>query len=69
MFSDNERLYVGTLNGLWVYQLNNQRWHQVKIHLDNVLSITGSNDNIYVGTTNGIAKITKNFFQKMEIEN
>lgn len=69
MFSDNERLYVGTLNGLWVYQLNNQRWQQVKIHLDNVLSITGSNDNIYVGTTNGIAKITKNFFQQMEIEN
>lgn len=68
MFSDNQRLYVGTLSGLWVYQLNNQRWYQVKAELpsSNVLSITGTENNIFVGTTNGIAKIEKTFFREIE---
>lgn len=67
MFSDNERLYIGTLKGLWVYQLDNQRWYQVNLELpsSNVLSITGNNHDIYVGTTNGIAKVDKAFFKEL----
>lgn len=68
MFSDDKRLYIGTLTGLWVYELSSQRWHQVKLELPsaNVLSITGNSNDIYVGTTNGIAKFSKNFFNQLE---
>lgn len=68
MFSDNQRLYVGTLSGLWIYQLNTHKWYQVKSELpsSNVLSITGTENNIFVGTTNGIAKIEKAFFREIE---
>lgn len=67
MFSDDKRLYIGTLNGLWVYQLNNQHWEQVKLELPstNILSITGDQRYTYIGTINGIAKIEKMFFEKL----
>ncbi len=66
IFSDNKYLYIGTLTGLWVYELATQHWNQVKLELpsSNVLSITGNNNYLYIGTTNGIAKMPKDFFNQ-----
>ena len=70
MFSDGERLYVGTLEGVKVLNLNTQEWKSIKNILpsETVMSITGDTENIYVATTNGIAKIGKSYFTKGESE-
>lgn len=64
MFSDGARLYVGTLDGARILDLNTQRWTHLTDELPakTVLSVTGDGENIYFGTTNGIARINKNFW-------
>ncbi len=43
MWSDGERLFVGTLDGAWVFDLSSQNWTHLKDELParTVLSITG----------------------------
>lgn len=65
MFADGERLYAGTLDGVFVLNLSSQKWtHFVDgLPAQTVLSITGDAQNIYFGTTNGIARINKIFWR------
>lgn len=59
------KLYVGTLDGVWVLDANTQKWIHLKSELpsSNVLSITDDEQHIYVGTTGGMARIEKSYFQ------
>jgi ligand-binding sensor domain-containing protein len=63
MWSDGERLFVGTLDGAWVFDLRLQKWTHLKDELPSkmVLSITGDEKHIYFGTTNGIARVEKSY--------
>ncbi len=64
IFADEMRLYLGTLEGVKVLDLQTQRWKVIKKVLpsETVMSITGNAKNIYFGTTNGIAKVEKSYF-------
>jgi ligand-binding sensor domain-containing protein len=70
IFSDGERLYAGTLAGIKILDLRTQEWQTIKSILPSeiVMSITGNEKNIYFGTTNGIARIDKDYFIKGETE-
>ncbi|HEY0427068.1 MAG TPA: hypothetical protein VGC76_04600 [Pyrinomonadaceae bacterium] len=70
IFSDGERLYVGTLSGVKILDLRTQQWKNVKSVLpsETVTSIAGDDRNIYFGTTGGIARIDKNYFAEGESE-
>jgi ligand-binding sensor domain-containing protein len=63
MWSDGSRLFVGTLDGALIFEPSSQQWTTVKSELPsrNVLSITG-NDNVYFGTTGGIARIERSYW-------
>jgi hypothetical protein len=63
MWSDGERLFVGTLDGAWVFDLRAQKWTPLKDELParTVLSITGDAKHVYFGTTNGIARVEKSY--------
>ncbi len=65
LFSDGERLYAGTLAGVKILDLKTQEWKTVKRRLpaETVLSIAVNGRDIYFGTTNGIARIEKNYFE------
>ncbi len=64
MFSNAKKLFIGTLSGAWVFDLESEKWtHLTKVLPSiNVLSIAGDSENTYFGTTNGIAKINNSFF-------
>ncbi len=68
MSSDGERLYVGTLDGAKVLDLQSQKWISVKDVLPSqtVMSIRSDAENVYFGTTGGIAQIKKSYFQNGE---
>jgi ligand-binding sensor domain-containing protein len=70
IFSDGQRLYIGTLGGLRVLDLTTQEWKTVRDILpsETVMAITGSADSIYFGTTSGIAVVNKSFFEKKNNE-
>lgn len=70
IFSDGERLYVGTLTGARVLDLRTQEWKTVKKILpsETVLSIAGDAENIYFGTSSGVARIDKSYFANGETE-
>ncbi len=59
--SDGQRLYVGTLDGAWVLELGSQRWTKLKAELPSatVLSVVSDGENVYFGTTSGIARVNK----------
>lgn len=61
MVSDGERLYVGTLDGAWVLELDSQKWSRLKNELPSatVLSVTSDDEHVYFGTTSGLARINK----------
>ncbi len=61
MASDGERLYVGTLDGAWVLELRSQKWIHLKSELPSsvVLSVASDERHLYLGATNGIARIEK----------
>jgi ligand-binding sensor domain-containing protein len=67
MWSDGEMLFVGTLDGAWVFDLHSQKWSHLKDELPAkiVLSITGDDKYIYFGTTNGIARVEKSYLNGM----
>jgi ligand-binding sensor domain-containing protein len=64
MWSDESRLFVGTLDGALVFEPSSQQWTKVKNELPsrNVLSITGSDTHVYFGTTGGIARIERSYW-------
>ncbi len=64
LFGDGERLYAGTLEGLRVFDLKTEKWTHIRNVLpsETVLSVTGKNEKVYVGTTAGVAIINSNFF-------
>ncbi len=66
MFFDGERLFVGTLDGVWWLDPATQKWSRIfdVLPSETVLAITGNRENIYFGTTNGIARINKNYWIK-----
>ena len=61
MACDEEHLFVGTLDGLWVLDLRSGRWTQWRDELPSrtVLSLAEDGEHLYVGTTSGIARIDK----------
>jgi ligand-binding sensor domain-containing protein len=67
MWSDGSRLYVGTLEGALVFDLNTQQWVRLSNEMParTVLSITGDEKYVYFGTTAGIARIARNL-QKIQ---
>lgn len=68
IFADENKLYIGTLAGAKIYNLERQKWANIKNILpsETVMTITGDDENIYFGTTNGIAKIEKSWFTDEE---
>ncbi|HEX8369844.1 MAG TPA: two-component regulator propeller domain-containing protein [Pyrinomonadaceae bacterium] len=70
LFSDGERLYAGTLAGVKILDLQTRQWKTVRhiLPAETVLSIAGDAENVYFGTTNGIARVNKNYFAGDESE-
>lgn len=68
LFSDGERLYVGTLNGVKILNLTTNKWSTVKdiLPAEAVFAISKHKESIYFGTTNGIAKVEKSYFNEVE---
>lgn len=68
MSSDGERLYVGTLQGAWSFDLTTQKWVHLTDELPSqaVLSVASDQENVYFGTTGGIAKINQSYFRAIK---
>jgi ligand-binding sensor domain-containing protein len=68
VFSDNERLFVGTLNGVKVLNFQTNKWSAVKDILPSeaVFAINENGGNVYFATTNGVAKVEKKYFDEVE---
>lgn len=68
IFSDGERLYVGTLEGLKVLNFQTNKWLTVKdiLPAEGVFAINADSRNLYFATTNGITKVDKNYFDEVE---
>ena len=66
MWSDGSRLYVGTLEGALVLDLNTQEWLRLisEMPARMVLSITGDEKHVYFGTTGGIARIEHRYWTR-----
>ena len=66
IWSDGSRLFVGTLDGALVFEPSSQQWTQVKSELPsrNVLSITGNDKYVFFGTTGGIARIERSYWNR-----
>ena len=64
IFSNEKKLFVGTLDGAWILDFDSQKWTHLTNDLPSkvVLSICGDTENIFFGTTNGIAKINKKYW-------
>jgi ligand-binding sensor domain-containing protein len=64
IFSNEKNLFVGTLDGAWILDFDSQKWTHLTNDLPSkvVLSICGDTENIFFGTTNGIAKINKKYW-------
>lgn len=68
IFSDNERLYVGTLNGFKVLNFQTNKWVTIKniLPAEAVFAINSDGRNLYFATTNGIAKVFIKYFDEVE---
>ena len=68
MWSDGARLYVGTLDGALMFDLQAQQWTHIVAELPArpVLSITGDERYVYFGTTSGIARIERTYWSQRE---
>lgn len=66
--TDGERLYAGTLDGVKTLDLKTQKWKTVReiLPAETVLSVAVNANEIYFGTTNGIAQIQKDYFENEE---
>ena len=65
MWADDERLYVGTLEGALVLDLSTQKWRRLRAELPapTVLSVAGREGRVYFGTTGGLARFDPDFFK------
>lgn len=65
MMSDGERLYAGTLDGVWVLDLRSQKWMRLKNELPSnvALTVTSNGAHVYFGTTSGIARVDKSYLK------
>jgi hypothetical protein len=68
IFSDNERLYIGTLNGVKVLTFHTNKWTTIKdiLPAEGVFAINSDGRSVYFATTNGIAKVDKSYFDEVE---
>ncbi len=68
MFSDEKRLYVGTLDGAWILDFDSRKWTHLSRDLPAkvVLSVAGDAENVFFGTTAGIAKINERYWHETE---
>jgi ligand-binding sensor domain-containing protein len=68
IFSDGERLFVGTLNGIKVLNFQTNKWLTIKdiLPAEGVFAINADGKNLYFATTNGIAKAEKSYFDEVE---
>lgn len=68
--TDGERLYAGTLGGAKILDLKTQKWKTIKriLPAETLLSVAVNANEIYFGTTNGIAQIQKDYFENEEAE-
>jgi ligand-binding sensor domain-containing protein len=69
--ADEKRLYVGTLEGAKILDLQTQKWTNVKKVLpsETVMSVAVDEETIYFGTASGIAAIRKSYFENVEKDN
>jgi len=69
--TDGKRLYIGTLEGAKILDLQTQKWTSVKKVLpsETVMSVTTDEETVYFGTTSGISVIRKSYFENVEKEN
>src|SRR6185503_15311448 len=70
MWTDGARLYVGTLDGALIFEPAAQQWTTVKSELPsrNVLSIAGDDNYVYFGTTGGIARIERSYWNQDSLD-
>ncbi|MCI0662767.1 MAG: hypothetical protein L0220_17000 [Acidobacteria bacterium] len=68
MVSDDERIYVGTLDGAFILDLQSQKWTRLKMGLPSaiVLSVAYDDEHVYFGTTSGIARVGKEYFRTVK---
>jgi ligand-binding sensor domain-containing protein len=68
IFSDDKRLFVGTLNGVKVLNYNTNKWITINDILPSeaVFAINKNDGNLYFATTNGIAKVAESYFDEVE---
>lgn len=68
LFSDGERLFAGTLDGLKILNLTSNKWSTVKniLPAEGVFAISQNKESLYFATTNGIAQIHKSYFDEVE---
>ena len=68
MWGDDERLYVGTLDGALVLDLRSQKWTRVReeLPMPTVMSVAGRDGQIYFGTTGGLARFDTSFFNSAD---
>ncbi len=68
MWSDGAaRLYVGTLDGLWVFDTRRETWTRLRDELPSpvVLSVAGDRaGNVFCGTTNGMARFAESYIAR-----
>jgi len=66
MWSDGERLYAGTLEGALLFERQSQKWTRIVAELPSrtVLSITGDDRYVYFGTSSGIARIERSYWDQ-----
>ena len=67
MWSDDALLFVGTLDGAWVFDLHSQKWTHLRDELParTVLSVAGDDRYVYFGTTSGVARVEKSYLTGM----
>jgi len=68
MYTDGERLYVGTLDGVRALDLRSQKWQTLCDILpsENVMIITGADTAVYFGTSSGITRVEIRHFSNLE---
>lgn len=68
--TDGERLYAGTLDGVKILDLKTQKWKTIRqiLPAETVLSIAADKNEIYFGTTNGIVRVEKDYFENEETQ-
>jgi hypothetical protein len=67
IYSDGERLYVGTLEGVKILDLNANRWSKLTDVLPSqaVFGITANAENVYFATTSGILEVNNKYFSEV----